>query len=553
MSPRYYDEWPRYPKTTRRAVEDGVKARKAGKGFATRWWAKKWLEALERIAGSSRLSRGRSYARSGQVMDYRVEAGGVTAKVQGSRRQPYDVRLSLRAFRDEEWAAALEALAAQAGFAAELLAGRMPEDVETAFDVAGVSLMPRAAVELKTSCSCPDWANPCKHVAAVHYILAEAFDDDPFLLFRLRGRGREQVLEELARLWGGPAVEEDAPVGAEEPLPTDPAAFWGRLAPMPALDFVEPPLWGAHLLAFGPPGPWAAPGDLREALEPALREAGQRARDAMAGEALGREEAPSGAVPAPDPPRARLAAPALLHFAEDTAVLIHLPAGPLQRFGPERRLALLGWLNRLPEVLCVRSEADVRRAFPTLDTPVSRLALPSDTVEGPRVRGATLDEALELLAGMRLQGSSEPLETQALALHRLWRYRSLHGYLPVLRRGQPRRCREEGAGEPDAALRDLLRRSLESLKPLRLLVDPPDLAMVTEAADPPLPRGLSRPEANLLRQAETLRLPDPLAGAAEFQPLDLDEDGFSGVWVAEGEDGSYHFVEVLDADASSQR
>ena len=195
------------------------------------------------------------------------------------------------------------------------------------------------------------------------------------------------------------------------------------------------------------------------------------------------------------------------------------------------------------------SEEELRAAFPAVDLPARRLEMPSATVEGPRARGATLDEALELLAGTRLEEAPGPetLVVEALALHRLWRYRALHGYLPVLRRGQPRRCREEGAGEPDAALRDLVRRALDSLAPLRLLVDPPGLPQPTGAAEPPLPKGVSRAEANMLREAETMDLPDPLAEASDFQPLVLDADGFSGVWLEDGEDASYHFLEVLDA------
>jgi uncharacterized Zn finger protein len=96
-----------------------------------------------------------------------------------------------------QWEKVIDVLAEQAIFTAQLLAGEMPAEIEEAFKAAGVSLFPQKGAELMTSCSCPDWANPCKHVAAVHYILGEQFDEDPFLLFRLRGRTQEQILEAL--------------------------------------------------------------------------------------------------------------------------------------------------------------------------------------------------------------------------------------------------------------------------------------------------------------------------------------------------------------------
>lgn len=273
--------WWDYPKARPRRVEDGIQARKGRKGFATRWWAQRWLAALERFTSPGRLQRGRTYARQGQVIDYAVAPGSVTARVQGSRKDPYRVSLQLRVFTDEEWAAALEAMAEQAAFAADLLAGRMPETIETAFETARVSLMPASRRDLATRCSCPDDANPCKHIAAVHCLLAEAFDDDPFLLFRLRGRTREQVMEVLGRLWGGGEEEQAEAAPAAEPLPDDPTAFWGRAGAPPALDFGEPALWGSHLLALGPPGSWAGPDDLRGTLAPLLQEMAARARDVM--------------------------------------------------------------------------------------------------------------------------------------------------------------------------------------------------------------------------------------------------------------------------------
>src|SRR6059036_1628093 len=90
-------------------------------------------------------------------------------------------------------------MANQAVFAAELLAGEMPKEIDQAFRASGRSLFPAKVKDLQTACSCPDWANPCKHVAATHFVLGEAFDRDPFLLFELRGRSKDQVLSALRR------------------------------------------------------------------------------------------------------------------------------------------------------------------------------------------------------------------------------------------------------------------------------------------------------------------------------------------------------------------
>jgi uncharacterized Zn finger protein len=184
---------------------------------------------------SGRLSRGRSYARRGQVMDIHIQDGEITAKVQGSRRTPYKVRIRVKPLKDADWDRVLDVLAGQAIFTAQLLAGEMPADIEDAFAAAHISLFPASVKELETNCSCPDWANPCKHIAAVYFLLGEAFDDDPFMLFRLRGRTQEQVLAGLRARRGAIEEEEEAdpdPTALPEeeiaptPLPEDPATFW---------------------------------------------------------------------------------------------------------------------------------------------------------------------------------------------------------------------------------------------------------------------------------------------------------------------------------------
>src|SRR6185503_2816767 len=137
--------------------------------------------------------------------DLRVEPGRVTAQVTGSRAQPYDVAIELFTFSDAHWYKVITLMAQKAQFAAALLGDQMPNDIDQAFHAAGVSLFPANEADLVTRCSCPDWANPCKHVAATHYVLGDAFDRDPFLLFELRGRAREEVLAATREARGGKA------------------------------------------------------------------------------------------------------------------------------------------------------------------------------------------------------------------------------------------------------------------------------------------------------------------------------------------------------------
>ena len=152
---------------------------------------------------SGRLSRGRSYARQGQVLSIEETKDGIAARVQGSQRSPYKIKIQIEPLTDAQWDKVIDALAEQAIFSAQLLAGEMPQEIEQAFESAKVSLFPSQRNDLKTDCSCPDYSNPCKHIAAAHYILGERFDEDPFLIFRLRGRTQEQAMQELRKRRAG--------------------------------------------------------------------------------------------------------------------------------------------------------------------------------------------------------------------------------------------------------------------------------------------------------------------------------------------------------------
>jgi uncharacterized Zn finger protein len=193
----YNGYWPRYESTRPIDVEDGIKAKSKRGRFVKNWWADRWVAALKPLMDSGRLSRGRSYARRGQVIDIDIAPGRVASRVQGSRRTPYEVDIQLKPLGDKQWGKVLDALAEQAIFAAQLLNGEMPADIEEVFEAVNVPLFPASRGDLKTSCSCPDWANPCKHIAAVYYLLGERFDEDPFLLFQLRGRNQKEIASAL--------------------------------------------------------------------------------------------------------------------------------------------------------------------------------------------------------------------------------------------------------------------------------------------------------------------------------------------------------------------
>src|SRR5947209_5948150 len=228
----YRDFYPRFRRSRPRAAKGGIKSQSKRGGFGQSWWAKRWIEVLESFDIGARLSRGRSYARSGQVLSIEVGKGEVEARVQGSRPKPYDVTIGVKVLTAAEWQQVLKALAGQPLFVAKLLAGEMPQDIEQVFREAKLSLFPQKKGDLSTDCSCPDWSNPCKHVAAVYYLLGEQFDRDPFLLFRLRGLDRDELLRRLGEIApaaeGAPApgAAEEAPSMPAEPLPAEAAGFW---------------------------------------------------------------------------------------------------------------------------------------------------------------------------------------------------------------------------------------------------------------------------------------------------------------------------------------
>jgi uncharacterized Zn finger protein len=279
---RWDGGWPEASRPLR--AVGGIKARSKRGAIGEQWWSRRFIDLLESFELAGRLSRGRNYARAGQVLELSVTSGYVQAQVQGSRPVPYKVRIEVLPLTTSQWQRVEEALAGQALFRARLLAGEMPPEIEEVFAGCGTPLFPRSQRDLTMSCSCPDWSVPCKHLAAVCYVLAEAFDDDPFQVLAWRGKGRDDLLAALRRLTSTEAV---APAAAarpvldvpDQPLTASMAGFWSagmshtRLRAMPAAPVTAP---GLLLQAFEPPAVTVRKTDLATLLAPAyLRLAGQ--------------------------------------------------------------------------------------------------------------------------------------------------------------------------------------------------------------------------------------------------------------------------------------
>ena len=164
------------------------------------WWVERWLELLNSYRFKKRLERGRNYAREGNVLSIEFVESMVIAQVQGSEAEPYQLSLSLDSFTDEDWEYAIATMSEKGIFSAQLLAGEMPENIETVFTANGLSLFPFSLNEVRSRCSCPDKANPCKHIAAVYYQLGDRFSEDPFIIFQLRGRTKNQILDTLRQI-----------------------------------------------------------------------------------------------------------------------------------------------------------------------------------------------------------------------------------------------------------------------------------------------------------------------------------------------------------------
>ncbi len=293
----YRDEfWGWYPPSKPIKVEGGIKAKSKRGTIGDTWWSKRWVKVLESFGWSSRLERGRRYARSGQVLDFVLLPGKVTARVQGSMAEPYRVIIEIKPLIDKEWKDVLKEMSGKAIFAAKLLAGEMPQNIEEAFDAASISLFPESSKDIKTDCSCPDSANPCKHIAAVYYILAEEFDRDPFMLFLLRGRTKDDITASLRKMRTADtdSVSEVHPSGEvlekrEEPLSVD--NFWaGEGLESFSVNVSPPDVSAAIIKRLGTPEFWDSKDDFSKMMSKFYEDISRHAVDAAYGEKTGRKK-----------------------------------------------------------------------------------------------------------------------------------------------------------------------------------------------------------------------------------------------------------------------
>jgi len=180
------------------------------------WWVQRWNDLLNSYRFKKRLERARNYAREGNVLSIEFKGPQVLARVQGTAPEPYQVSLSIDPFSEEDWNYVVETMAEQAIYSAHLLAGEMPHNIEQVFTANGLSLFPFTLSDIHSRCSCPDPQNPCKHIGAVYYQLGDRFSEDPFVLFQLRGRTKEQILDDLRRLRSTEAGEQESREAEEQ-------------------------------------------------------------------------------------------------------------------------------------------------------------------------------------------------------------------------------------------------------------------------------------------------------------------------------------------------
>lgn len=178
----------------------GIRAQESRSGGARTWWARRWVEVLERMGLGARLGRGKHYAVSGQVTGMRLEGPHVEAQVVGTRPDPYRVTIDFRVPEGAAREAIVSRIKGEPMMAARLIADDMPTEVEQAFRDCGLDFFPGGKLapgvyDMTTACSCPDYANPCKHVSAVLLILGEEIARRPMTLLELRGIGEEDLYE----------------------------------------------------------------------------------------------------------------------------------------------------------------------------------------------------------------------------------------------------------------------------------------------------------------------------------------------------------------------
>ncbi|MFN0070047.1 MAG: SWIM zinc finger family protein [Chloroflexota bacterium] len=232
--------------------------------FSRTWWGQRFIAALERFTDAGRLGRGRSYANTGRILDYTIADGKVEARVRGSinpyfgvYKEPiYQTTIKITQYSTSQWTTIIQRIASRADLITKLLQQAMPDPIEEVFAALDLHLLPGSQSDFVTDCTCPDYANPCKHIAGVYYRLAAALDRDPFLLFMLRGLSREDLVAELSKspfgkILASALTPDELPVMPAESFHTRPTTvpapaaathreFWIGARRLPAPESVSP-------------------------------------------------------------------------------------------------------------------------------------------------------------------------------------------------------------------------------------------------------------------------------------------------------------------------
>ena len=228
--------------------------------FSRTWWGQRFIAALEQFTDPARLGRGRSYASGGRILEHAVAHGTVRARVRGSinpyfgvYKEPiYDTFIKIKAISASDWSKVIQQIASRADLVTKLLMNEMPDNIDDAFASLKLHLLPHSQSDFVTKCSCPDFENPCKHIAGVYYLLASDLDEDPFVMFELRGLSRDDLHAELVKsplgqILASSLTAADVPVEPVESYYTRPTAkevvagaashkeFWMGAKRLPAL------------------------------------------------------------------------------------------------------------------------------------------------------------------------------------------------------------------------------------------------------------------------------------------------------------------------------
>lgn len=266
-----------FSRRRRKKVEGGIKARAAR--FGESWWSARWLEALP-SRSTSRLARGRTYARQGQITEFQVKPGRISGKIQGSADEPYEAHIHLPPLTGERQQRIIDEIKARPLFAAKWINREMPQELEAVFARNDRPLFP-SAEDLTRDCSCPDETDPCKHIAAVMYLFSLELERDPFLLLEFRGFDREILLSGFPM--NVPIFDEEKEA-APEPLPTAVREFW-RTFRAPTSPPSSPPAENALLFKqLGSFPLWRGESNLAETLDLVYSRASEIAKKYLARE-----------------------------------------------------------------------------------------------------------------------------------------------------------------------------------------------------------------------------------------------------------------------------